>query len=119
MKTSSPRTAAFTLIEIMIVVAIIGILVAVAIPVFAKAREGSQKNTCISNLRLMDSAITAWAVDARKGVGACIDTSALFGPDNLMREMPICPAGGTFEFTTVGARPQVRCSFNDLGHVLP
>jgi prepilin-type N-terminal cleavage/methylation domain-containing protein len=119
MKTSSPRTAAFTLIEIMIVVAIIGFLVAIAIPVFARARESSQKNTCIANLRLMDSGITAWAVDARKGVGSEIDSEALFGPDNLMRERPICPAGGTFEFLTVGNAPQVRCSFSDQGHALP
>jgi prepilin-type N-terminal cleavage/methylation domain-containing protein len=119
MKTSSPRTAAFTLIEIMIVVAVIGILVALAIPVFAKARESSQKNTCIANLRLMDTAITSWAVEARKGVGDCIDSTALFGPENLLREQPICPAGGEFSFLTVGNRPQVMCTFNDQGHVLP
>ncbi len=119
MKTSSPGKAAFTLIEIMIVVAIIGILLAVAIPVFVKARESSQKNTCISNLRMMDSAITAWAVEAKKGIGDSIDTTALFGPDQFMREKPICPAGGTFEFVSVGAAPQVKCSFADLGHALP
>ncbi len=119
MKTSSPRTAAFTLIEVMIVVAIIAILVAVAIPVFVKARESSQKNTCISNLRQMDSAITAWALDAHKSIGDSIDDSALFGPNNMLREKPICPAGGEFSFLTVGNSPQVRCSFNDVGHALP
>ncbi len=119
MKTSSPRRAAFTLIEIMIVVAIIAILVAVAVPVFIKARESSQKNTCISNLRLMDSAITAWALEAKKGIGDGIDQTALFGPDNLMREKPVCPAGGDFDFRQVGIMPQVTCTYSDLGHVLP
>lgn len=104
----------------MIVVAIIGILVAAAIPVFMRARINSQRNVCIANLRIMDCAVTSWAVEARKGVGADIDTSALFGPTNLLREMPLCPAGGTFTFETVGAKPQVDCSFAvDLGHSLP
>ena len=119
MKTIAKRASGFTLVEIMIVVAIIAILVAMAIPILGRARESSQRNTCIANLRQMDSTITSWAVEARKSVGADIDTSALFGPTNLLREIPICPAGGEFQFWTVGARPQVSCSFSDQGHVLP
>jgi prepilin-type N-terminal cleavage/methylation domain-containing protein len=119
MKTSSPRTAAFTLIEIMIVVAIIGFLTAMAIPVFAKARESSRKSTCVSNLRIMDSAITTWALEQHKAIGACIDENALFGTENMIRDKPICPAGGEFKFETVGANPQVRCTFADIGHTLP
>jgi type IV pilus assembly protein PilA len=119
MKTALRRKSGFTLIEIMIVVAIIAILVVMAIPVFMRARENSQKNTCIANLRLMDTAITSWAVEARQRVGSDIDTSALFGPTNAIREQPICPAGGSFTFDTVGAKPQVSCSFSDQGHVLP
>ncbi len=115
----SKRVGGFTLIEIMIVVAIIAFLVAMAIPLFARARENSQKNTCIANLRLMDSAVTSWALEAHKGIGASIDTSAIFGPDNLVKQVPICPAGGEFQFQTVGAVPQVSCTFATLGHVLP
>ncbi len=115
----SQKVSGFTLIEIMIVVAIIAFLVAMAIPVFARARENSQKNTCIANLRLMDSAVTSWALEAKKGIGDSIDTSALFGPDNLIKVMPICPAGGDFSFATIGAHPQVSCTFNALGHTFP
>jgi prepilin-type N-terminal cleavage/methylation domain-containing protein len=96
MKTILRKARGFTLIEIMIVVAIIAIILAMAIPVLLRARDSSQKNTCIANLRLMDSAITSWAVEARKSVGSSIDTCALFGPTNLIREQPICPAGGIF-----------------------
>ncbi len=119
MKTVSRKLSGFTLIEIMIVVAIIGFLVAIAIPVFMRARHASQKNVCIANLRLIDTAITGWAVEARKAVGADIDTSALFGPTNAIREQPICPAGGNISYATVGARPQVFCEFADQGHLLP
>ena len=119
MKTVSRPAHGFTLVEIMIVVTVIGILVAIAIPLFMRAREASQKNTCIANLRIMDSAITSWAVEARQPVGADIDTSALFGATNMIREQPICPAGGRFTFVGVGANPQVSCSFSNLGHALP
>jgi prepilin-type N-terminal cleavage/methylation domain-containing protein len=60
------RKAAFTLVEIMIVVAIIGLLAAIAIPNFVKARTTSQQNACINNLRLIDSSKQQWALEQRK-----------------------------------------------------
>ncbi len=115
----SKKVSGFTLVEIMIVVAIIAFLVAMAIPLFARARESSQKNTCIANMRLIDSAVTSWALEAKKGIGDSIDTTALFGPDNLIKEVPACPGGGTLNYATVGAVPQVTCSLVGLGHALP
>ena len=53
----------FTLVEIMIVVAIIGLLAAIAIPNFVKARETAQQNACINNLRQISAAKQQWALE--------------------------------------------------------
>lgn len=60
----------FTLVEIMIVVAVIGLLSAIAVPNFVHARTTSQMNTCISNLRQIDAAIQEWALENNKAPGA-------------------------------------------------
>ena len=63
MKINTSRKAGFTLVEIMIVVAIIGLLAAIAIPNFVKARTTSQMNACINNLRQIDGGIQQWALE--------------------------------------------------------
>src|SRR5438270_14073890 len=66
MKSRTSRKAGFTLVEIMIVVAIIGLLAAIAIPNFVKARTTSQQNACINNLRQYDGAVQQWALENKK-----------------------------------------------------
>ena len=66
MKTKTSRKSGFTLVEIMIVVAIIGLLAAIAIPNFVRARSTSQMNACINNLRQIDSAKQQWALEKGK-----------------------------------------------------
>ena len=66
MKMQTSRKAGFTLVEIMIVVAIIGLLAAIAIPNFVKARSTSQANACINNLRQIDSAKQQWVLEKGK-----------------------------------------------------
>ena len=82
----------FTLVEIMIVVAIIAILAAVAIPNFITYRKTSQMNACISNLKQIQSAVEQAKM---KGVQTP-DWADIIGSDKYIKVTPTCPAGGTY-----------------------
>jgi len=89
----------FTLVEIMIVVAIIGLLAAIAIPSFMKARTTSQKNACINNLRQIEAGKEQWALENKLSTGASVTTTEV---DAYMKTEPKCPASGTYTYRAVG-----------------
>ena len=99
-KTSSKL--GFTLVEIMIVVAIIGLLAAIAIPNFVKARNSAQTNACINNLVKINGAKEQWALENKKGTNDPVRLSDLtaYFKDN---HVPASVAGETYSVTTVGA----------------
>ncbi len=77
MKNRTSRKSGFTLVEIMIVVAIIGLLAEIAIPTFIKARKTAQGNACINNLRQIDGAIQQWALELNQGSAATVTSTVL------------------------------------------
>lgn len=86
------KKSGFTLVEIMIVVAIIGLLAAIAIPSFIRARQNTQQSTCINNLRLIDGAKDQHALERGKSNGDPV-VNADISP-YLKQGIPTCPIGG-------------------------
>ena len=121
--TKAPNRAGFTLVEIMIVVAIIGLLAAIAIPNFVSARARAQANACINNLKQIDGAASQFALERGKKTGDPISFPTDLTPYiklNASGSLPACPAGGVYSDNQVGAQPQ--CSLGNLvtpGHVMP
>jgi len=102
MKREKSLSKGFTLIEIMIVVAIIGLLAAIAIPSFVHARTSSQQNACINNLRQIDGAKQNWALDNKVSPTA-VPTSDLIQPylgRGTSGSLPWCPADSSISFGT-------------------
>jgi prepilin-type N-terminal cleavage/methylation domain-containing protein len=111
MQTKVTKQGGFTLVEIMIVVAIIGLLAAVAIPNFVRARTTSVRQACIMNLRAIEGAKAQWAFEARKGNTDVPTDGDLFGPDKFIASKPTCPASGTYSLNDVSSKP--TCSVPD------
>ena len=107
------RNKGFTLVEIMIVVLIIGILMAIAVPNFIQARQSSRKSSCIANLKQIDAGKEQFAMDAKLDTGATVNWSDL--TPTYMKSQPACPSGGTYTVAGVGTNP----SCSSAGHVLP
>jgi prepilin-type N-terminal cleavage/methylation domain-containing protein len=109
--------AGFTLVEIMIVVAIIGLLATIAIPNFVKARSTAQMNACINNLRQIDGAIQTWALETKQGDNAQVDFSQISG---YLKNQVVCPSGGagatfgsSYQLGTVQDKPTCKIMGND------
>lgn len=97
------REGGFTLVEIMIVVLIIGILLAIAIPNFMTAREKSRAKSCVANLKQIDAAKEQWAMDNNKQNGDAVTMGDLV--PTYIKNTPTCPSGGTYTVGNVGTDP--------------
>ena len=99
----------FTLVEIMIVVAIIGLLVAIAIPNFMRAREEARANSCVANLKQVEGAKERWAMSTG-AAGGSTPTATDLVPD-FLKVAPTCPSDGTYTYGAVNSVPS--CSIGD------
>jgi prepilin-type N-terminal cleavage/methylation domain-containing protein len=114
-KQSNRRRSGFTLIELMIVVTVIGILVAIALPNFMRSRTTARVRLCITNLRQLGESKQICATDYRKTATA-IPTSDEIAPYLRANNMPSCRASGTYRLRRIVRTPV--CSLSTIGHTL-
>jgi hypothetical protein len=112
LETIGNSSQSYATAAILPAVAVGGMLTAIAVPNFVKARETSQRNACINNLRRIDAAKQEWALEKNKTNGD-IPTKEDLMP--YIGRWPVCPSGGTYSINPIGEPP--TCSFS--GHKLP
>jgi len=98
------------LVEIMIVVAVIGILAAIAVPTYSRAREKSATNACLNHLRQISDAKEEYAFD-HYGAGPTAVSDLV--PDYI-NKVPECTAGGTYTVGALGEDPQCDAANHTL-----
>ena len=121
MRRSTHSIQGFTLLEIMIVVALVAALMVIAMPGFLRARETSRMNTCQENQTKIDSGLQQYILAKNlanqeafvAAFGTDYDTWAtvLVGTDSYIRYDPKCPSGGTYSVAENDASAPVDCSY--------
>jgi prepilin-type N-terminal cleavage/methylation domain-containing protein len=95
-------SSGFTLVEIMVVVAIIGLLTSIAIPNFARARTDTQRKVCIQQLKQIETAKQLWGLETGKTAGDTPTQAEIMGPGLFLKTILTCPAGGTYTINAIG-----------------
>ena len=123
MKKLTNKRAGFTLVEIMIVVAIIALLAAIAVPGFLRARKRSQASKIINDLRLIDAAVDQYAIENAKSTGDAVtipDWTKYLKADTNLYLTGKDLFGNTFGDQTVDSLPKVpQSSYDVLSDVAP
>jgi len=115
------RRGGFTLVEIMIVVAIIALLASIAVPGFLRARKRSQASRIINDLRLIDSAVDQYAIENNKSTGSTVNTAdwiIYMKKGSSLYNTAADVFGNTYGPQTVDSLPKVPAStWNTLSDV--
>jgi len=98
----------FTLLEVVIVSAIIGLVAVIAVPSYLKPLGSSQTSACFNNMRLLDSAMQQYALDNTNALATSL--SQLVGTNGYLRVTPVCKAGGTYTLPGDLAGSKTACS---------
>ena len=119
--TSSKKHGGFTLVEIMIVVAIIALLAAIAVPGFLRARKRSQASRVINDLRLIDSAVDQYAIENNRTSGTAVGTTdwtAYLKSGTSLYNTGVDIFGNDYGPQTVDSQPKVPANaWNTLSDV--
>jgi prepilin-type N-terminal cleavage/methylation domain-containing protein len=115
MKQNRKGERGFTLIEVMVVLAIVVTIAAIALPNLFRSRATAQQKTCVANLMQINDAKQRWAIDENKrGIETPGETD-LAGGNLYMKEFPTCPSGGIYVINAVEVDPTCSLSASD-GH---
>lgn len=109
MKSTGQKRRGFTMIEIMIVIAIIGIVIALAVPAWLRARETARGLVCQENLTKIDGAKEQWSLENNKGAGSNVGWDDLVGPELYIKTKPSCPTGNEYTINVIGS--DVSCPY--------
>jgi competence protein ComGC len=90
----------------LVMLPVIGLMAAIAIPNFVKAREAAQRNACRANIRSIEAAKDVWALENNKKPGDVIQDDDVFGSGKALRGIPTCPKGGSYIVNPVGTGPE-------------
>ena len=107
------KLAAFTLLEVMIIAAVIGIMAMIAVPNFIKARTTAQQKACVKQLHSLSESKQQWAFENQK-LPTATPTRAQLRVYSGKNRMPTCPTHGTYPLRPVNQEP--LCSRAALGH---
>ena len=105
----SNRRHAFTMIELMVVISIIGIIITIAFTVWMRAREVSRARSCQENLTKIEHAKEQYAVESGIAPGSMPTWAALVGQTLYIKRSPACPGGGVYTLNSIDNIP--TCSY--------
>lgn len=113
------RKRAFTLVEIMIVVLIIGVLLAMAVPNWINTRQRARQHQCLQNLKKIEDAKELLAGETGLSAGDPVQMTDIYPAYFRSPGLPVCSEGGSYTVGPIGTDPTCTINTGGYPHVLP